>query len=102
MGLSVPDRKHIMSPLRPQQVISIDVWRLYINITTTILCIIYHPVFYLKHSLQKTGFCLCLQVEPTQLRQSRLAQSIDSNWAEDGQRILSPKGWVLTKSQDVG
>jgi hypothetical protein len=40
--------------------------RWYINITITILDIIHRPVFYLKH-VSETGFCLCLQVEPTQV-----------------------------------
>jgi hypothetical protein len=45
----------------------------YTNIT--FLDIIYHPVFYLKHrsiyiskhNVSETGFCLHLQVKPTQL-----------------------------------
>jgi hypothetical protein len=41
--------------------------RLFINITITILDIIYHPVFYLKHDVSETTFCPRLQVEPTQL-----------------------------------
>jgi hypothetical protein len=50
IGLSVPHRKHITSPLRSQQVnvLSICIWRCYINITITILEIIHRPVFYLK------------------------------------------------------
>jgi hypothetical protein len=39
----------------------------YINITVTILDIINYPVFYLKHDVSETGFCLCLQVEHTQM-----------------------------------
>jgi hypothetical protein len=38
-------------------------------VTTTVLGIIQHPVFYLKHNVSETGFCVCLQVEPTQLAQ---------------------------------
>jgi hypothetical protein len=30
--------------------------------------IIHRPVIYLKHDISDTGFCLHLQVEPTQLR----------------------------------
>jgi hypothetical protein len=36
-------------------------------ITITILDIIYRPVFFLKHHVLETGFCLHLQVEPTEL-----------------------------------
>jgi hypothetical protein len=35
------------------------------RITITILDIIYRPVFYLKHDVLETGFCLRLQVEAT-------------------------------------
>jgi hypothetical protein len=35
----------------------------------TILNIIERPVFYLKHDVSETGFCPCLQVEPTQMAQ---------------------------------
>jgi hypothetical protein len=35
--------------------------------TTTILIITHRPVFYFKHDVSETGFCLYLQVEPTQL-----------------------------------
>jgi hypothetical protein len=46
---------------------SIGLWRWYINITITILDIIHRPVFYLKHDVSETGFCLHLRVELTQL-----------------------------------
>jgi hypothetical protein len=42
---------------------SIGLCRWYISIT--ILDIIHLPVFYLKHDFSETGFCLCLQAEPT-------------------------------------
>jgi hypothetical protein len=32
----------------------------------TALDVIYHRVFYLKHNVSETGFCLRLEVEPTQ------------------------------------
>jgi hypothetical protein len=35
--------------------------------TITILHIIRHPVFYLKHDVSETGFCLRLEVVLTQL-----------------------------------
>jgi hypothetical protein len=44
--------------------ISIGLWRWYINITITIVDIIHRLVFYLKHVASETGFCLRLQVRP--------------------------------------
>jgi hypothetical protein len=48
--------------------LSIGLWRWYeyINITITILDIIHRPVFYLKYDVPENGFCLRLQVEPTE------------------------------------
>jgi hypothetical protein len=37
------------------------------NITVTILDIIHRPVFYIKHDVSDTGFCLRLQAKPTQM-----------------------------------
>jgi hypothetical protein len=48
-------------------ILSVGLWRRYINITITILDIIDRPAFYLKHNVSETGFCLRLQVKPTQL-----------------------------------
>jgi hypothetical protein len=45
---------------------SIGLWRWYINITMTILDIIHRPVFYLNPDFSEAGFCLRLQVELTQ------------------------------------
>jgi hypothetical protein len=48
----VPQRKHITSPLRTQQVNAIYRFlNMYINITITILDIIQRPFFYLKHKM---------------------------------------------------
>jgi hypothetical protein len=47
--------------------LSIGLWRRYINITIRILDIIHRPVLYLKHDVSETGFCLRLQVEITQV-----------------------------------
>jgi hypothetical protein len=58
--------------------LSIGLWRRYITVTITIADIIYRPVFYLKHNLSETAFCLRLQVEP--VRRQKLALSIGSNW----------------------
>jgi hypothetical protein len=38
-----------------------------ILVTITIQDIIHCPVFYLKHDVSETDFCLHIQVEPTQL-----------------------------------
>jgi hypothetical protein len=37
------------------------------HVAIEILDIIHRSVFYLKHSILETGFCLRLEVEPTQL-----------------------------------
>jgi hypothetical protein len=47
--------------------LSIGLWRWYINITITILGIIHRPVFYLKCNVMETGFSLRPEVEPSQL-----------------------------------
>jgi hypothetical protein len=70
--------------------LSVGLWRwLIINITITILDIIHRPVFCLKHNVSETGFCLRLQLQPTQvvptdrarfyLRRQRRAVSVGSN-----------------------
>jgi hypothetical protein len=64
VGLSVPHREHITSPLWTQQVNAI--YR-FVNIIITILDIIHCPAFYLEHDISETGLCLRLQVDPTQL-----------------------------------
>jgi hypothetical protein len=43
--------------------LSIGLWRWYINITITIVDIIHRPVFYLNYNVSETGFCLHLLVE---------------------------------------
>jgi hypothetical protein len=48
IGLFVPHRKHIMPPLRAQEVNAIYRFVRMINITITVLDIIHRPVFYLK------------------------------------------------------
>jgi hypothetical protein len=49
--------------------LSVGLWRWYINVTITFLDSIHRPVFYLKHDVSEIGFCLRLQVEPTELGQ---------------------------------
>jgi hypothetical protein len=66
--MSVPHRKHITSPLRAQQVNAIYMFMtIYINVTITILDIIHRPGFHFKHRVMEIGFCLRLQVKPTEL-----------------------------------
>jgi hypothetical protein len=45
--------------------LSIGLWRWYINLTVTIVDIIHGPVFYFKHNVLETG--ICLQVESNRL-----------------------------------
>jgi hypothetical protein len=47
--------------------LSVGLWRWYINITITILDIIQRHVFYLKHEVAETEFCLRIQLDPTQV-----------------------------------
>jgi hypothetical protein len=47
--------------------LSIGLWRWYINATITILDIIHCPVFFFKQDASKTGLCLHLQAEPTEV-----------------------------------
>jgi hypothetical protein len=51
--------------------LSIGLWRWYINITITILDIIHRFVLYLKHDESETALCLRLQVEPERWIMSR-------------------------------
>jgi hypothetical protein len=50
-----------------ERISSVSLWRWYINITLTILDIINGPVFYWKHYISDTAFCLGLQIEPTRM-----------------------------------
>jgi hypothetical protein len=48
------------------------------KIRITILDIVHRPLFYLKHGVSETGFCLRLQAESTQLvSRHRTSQSPD-------------------------
>jgi hypothetical protein len=62
--------------------------------TISILDIIHRTVFYLKHDVSETAFCLRIQVEPTQLGQA--------SPPEDGNILQYPKRRVLNKRQDDG
>jgi hypothetical protein len=42
------------------------------DVSITIMDIIHRSVFYLKHDTSETGFCLRLQVEPTEMGQIEL------------------------------
>jgi hypothetical protein len=44
-----------------------SLWRWYISTNIMFLDIIHRPVFILKYKVTETGFCLRLQVKPTQL-----------------------------------
>jgi hypothetical protein len=59
------------------------------NTTLTILDIIRRPVFYLKHNVSETGFCLRLQMRPTKFgsndkRDSYSLSSYTSNNTDRG------------------
>jgi hypothetical protein len=66
--------------------LSTDLWRWYINVTTTILDIIHRSVFYLKHSGERGWLYL---LDPTE-------------WIppEDGDGIQSPKHRALNRRED--
>jgi hypothetical protein len=70
--------------------------------------IVHYPVFYLKHNVSETAFCLHLQVELTQLApkdRDRLGLRQGANWVGStcgGDRIQSTKRHVLNKRQDHG
>jgi hypothetical protein len=44
--------------------------------------IIHRPVFYLNHNVSETGFCLRLQVEPTQLGPTDKSNLSADYWAQ--------------------
>jgi hypothetical protein len=46
---------------------SMGLWRWCINIILTIMVITHRPVFYFEHNVSEIGFCLRLQVEPSQM-----------------------------------
>jgi hypothetical protein len=77
--------------LKQNVVRSKSLWQWYINTVIMFLDIIHPTVFYLKtHNISETGFCLRLQVKPTQLglidraspylQRWRLALSIAPKW----------------------
>jgi nitrogen-specific signal transduction histidine kinase len=68
----------------------------YSYISIKILDNIHRPVLYLKHDVSGTGFCLCHQVGHTHLG------LLESYSVSDGDRIQSPKRYVLNKRQDDG
>jgi hypothetical protein len=57
IGLSLPHRKHVTSPLRAQQVNAVFRFKvmIYMNINITVLGIIHRRVIYLKHDVSETG-----------------------------------------------
>jgi hypothetical protein len=80
--------------------LSTGLWWWYINITITILDIIYRPVFYIKY-VSETGYYL-RQVEATQSDPIDRASLCLRRPPEDGERIQNPKRCVLNKGQDDG
>jgi hypothetical protein len=93
----VPNRKHITSPLRAQQVNSICNLQLYINITVIILAFIHGPDFYLKHNVSEIQFCLCLEVSSSGIGGPYLQTILEtettcltSHWKEF-RRLLFPR-----------
>jgi hypothetical protein len=53
--------------MQVSNVIVLTVRGKHINITITVLDFIHNCVFYLEHDVSEPGFCLRLEVEPTQL-----------------------------------
>jgi hypothetical protein len=91
--------------------LSIGLWRWYINIITTILDIIHRPVFYSKYNISDTGFFTRLHVEPTQLDPIDwvilcLGPETETTfiyWTQlSKDRIQYPKCYIFNKRQDDG
>jgi hypothetical protein len=68
--------------------LSIGLWRWYINITITILDIIQRPAFYLKHDVSETDFCLRLEAKPT--------QKDSTEWASLYLRLETGR-WIMSR-----
>jgi hypothetical protein len=81
-------------------ILSVGLWRWYINITITILDIIHRPVSYLKHSFSQTGFGLRLRMVATQLGPTGRAVPVSGH--QLGDRIQSQTLYALNKRQDDG
>jgi hypothetical protein len=78
------------------QVLILVLLKMCLQVTITIHNIIYRIGFYLKHDVSETGFCLRLQVEPSQLG------PIKWDPPDVGDRIQSPKHRVLNKRKYSG
>jgi hypothetical protein len=63
-------------------------------------------LFYLKHNVSETGFCLCHLVKPTQFGPidgaSPYLRPTEQDFPGDGVRIQSPKCLVLNKNRTIG
>jgi hypothetical protein len=79
--------------------LSIGLWRLYINITIIILDIIHRPVFYLKQDISETTFCPRPQTEPSNLGQINRA-SLCLQFHLQMQTEPSLRNSILNKGQD--
>jgi hypothetical protein len=83
--------------------LSIGLWRRYVNITITTLDIIQRPVFDFKHNISETEFCPRLQVKTTKTGTSSIS------WAElnkfhlkmETESILSGYMWSKKSLVDV-
>jgi hypothetical protein len=79
---------------------STGLWLGYISITITVLDIIHLSVCYLEHNVLKTGVCVCLQLELTQVspvNRASLCLRIPEQFYPDADRTQSPKCLVLNK-----
>jgi hypothetical protein len=65
-------------------------------IANTVLDIIHHPVFYLKHNVTETGFCLRLQAEHTQsVPKDRISLSLSFSLSwHQLYHIMCPINWA--------
>jgi hypothetical protein len=110
IGLSVPHRKHITSPLRAQQVNTIySLWQWYINITITILYFIWNITF--RKLILSPWSGRTYSIGPIRQICVLCSETVGSNsmhWAqdsrplEDGDRIHSRRTYVLSTRQDMG
>jgi hypothetical protein len=80
---------------------STGLWQLYIDITITVLATIHSPVFYSKHEVSETEFCLRLQVETAHFSPADWASlSPDQNPVSETSCFISKK-WRGMKSNIV-
>jgi hypothetical protein len=71
------------------------------NVTVTILDVIHHPVFYLKHNFSEIGFCHRLQMGPTQLGPIDTASPCLRTPATTPTGFIKPKQYKPTKAVNI-